>query len=290
MLSTFKTAVTPPSDLDQPALWFLFQGYRLLVSAADEGLQIPLSISADNLGLHPVREQYLGYWDDNGQRIHCFCGEIEKDTLPPSGYSWESLRPLYPLLDERLFWLAGVAIQIVDWDRTHQYCGRCGQATVNHKKDRAKECPQCGLVSFPRLDPAIIVRVQKRSPGGPKILLARAKRFPTSMFSVLAGFVEPGETLEECVEREIGEEVGITVHNIQYFGSQPWPFPHSLMVAFTADYDGGELSVDSTELAEAGWFSPDALPNIPPPPSIANRLITSWVRENYMGDSVEPSQ
>jgi NAD+ diphosphatase len=97
------------------------------------------------------------------------------------------------------------------------------------------------------------------------------------MFSVLAGFVEPGETLEECVQREILEEVGISVKNIAYFGSQPWPFPHSLMIAFTADYDQGEIAVEPHEIAEAGWFAPGVLPNIPPPPSIANRLITAWL-------------
>jgi len=280
MPSSFNIAITPPDDLNQPALWFLFQGHRLLIDTTDERGHIPLGTSPTSFGLHAIRQQYLGFWDDNGKLTHCFCGEIATDIEAPPGYTWESLRPLYPLLDEKLFWLAGLAIQIVDWDRTHQYCGRCGHETVNSDRERAKICPQCGLVSYPRLDPAIIVRIQRQTANGSEILLARAKRFPTAMFSVLAGFVEPGESLEECVEREIKEEVGITVHNIRYFGSQPWPFPHSLMIAFTADYDNGEMAADHKELAEASWFSPDHLPTIPSPPSIANRLITSWSREN----------
>jgi NAD+ diphosphatase len=190
---------------------------------------------------------------------------------------FENLRPLYFTLDETTFWLAGRAVQIVEWDRTHQYCGRCGRTTIDQTLDRAKICPNCGLTNYPRLAPAVIVRVQRSTPTGPEVLLARAQRFPTSMFSVLAGFVEPGETLEECVQREILEEVGLSVKNVAYFGSQPWPFPHSLMIAFTADYDQGEIVVEPNEIAEAAWFASGALPNIPPPPSIANRLITTWL-------------
>lgn len=281
MPSSFKAAISAPDDLGQPALWFLFRGYHLLVSKTDGAAHIPRVSSPDSLGLRSIRKHYLGCWDNVGGAVtHCFCAEIEKDVEPPSGYAFESLRPLYSLLDEKTFWLAGRAIQIVDWDRTHQYCGRCGQETVNHERDRAKVCPQCGLSSFPRLSPAVIVRVQRQTANGPQVLLARATRFPTSMFSVLAGFVEPGETLEECVEREIQEEVGITLRDITYFGSQPWPFPHSLMIAFTAEYDEGELSADPIEIAEAGWFSPGELPNIPPPPSIANRLIVAWLQQH----------
>lgn len=284
MVPSFKAGITAPDKLEQPALWFLFRGYQLLVSKTDSGMHIPRVLSPDGLGLRSIRGQYLGCSaDGDGGVTHCFCGEIEKDVEPPSGYTFESLRPLYALLDEKSFWLAGRAVQIVDWDRTNQYCGRCGHATVHHERDRAKVCPNCGLSSFPRLAPAVIVRVQRQTASGPQILLARAQRFPTSMFSVLAGFVEPGETLEECVEREVEEEVGITLQNIEYFGNQPWPFPHSLMIAFTADYHGGELNADPAEIAEAGWFLPGELPNIPPPPSIANKLITSWLQNNASG-------
>jgi NAD+ diphosphatase len=157
-----------------------------------------------------------------------------------------------------------------------QYCGRCGSRTQTKEKERAKVCPQCGLHNFPRRSPAIIVAVER----GEEILLARSAHFPRGMFSVLAGFVEPGETIEECVVREVKEEVGITVGNIRYFGSQPWPFPNSLMLGFTAEYVGGELVLDPTEIAEAGWFRADALPSIPGRISIAGRMIQWFVEKS----------
>lgn len=263
--------------MQQPALWFLFRGFQLLVNRAGETLKIPLLQTTEELNLKPIRTQYMGALVSDGRPIPCFCGEIEISAAPPPNYEYQNLRPLFAQIDETSFWLAGRAVQLVDWDRTHLYCGHCGRQMVNHENDRAKVCPHCGLTNFPILAPAIIVRVQRLTENGPEILLARAKRFPTSMFSVLAGFVEPGETLEECVQREIEEEVGIKVKDIQYFGSQPWPFPHSLMIAFTANHEEGELAVDPNELAEAAWFPRHRLPNIPPPPSIANQLIENWV-------------
>lgn len=279
MKTAFTSGIVAPSTAE-PALWFLFQGYRLLVSQEDNRAQVPTLRSPTDIGLQAIRQQYLGHLSTEHGQLHCYSGEISDGATPPTGFSFESLRPLYALLDEHSFWLAGRAVQIVDWDRTNQYCGRCGHATTDNTHDRSKSCPNCGLSSFPRLAPAVIVRVQKESISGTEILLARANRFPTAMYSVLAGFVEPGESLEECVEREIQEEVGITVKNIRYFGSQPWPFPHSLMVAFTADYDSGDLIPDPLEIADASWFAPDNLPGIPPPPSIANRLITTWMADN----------
>jgi NAD+ diphosphatase len=221
-----------------------------------------------------------GGWKAPTALTHCFSGEVADETPAPQGMAFENLRALYLRLPETLFWLAGRAVQIVDWDRTHQFCGRCGSPTQNQIHDRSKACPVCGLTNYPRLAPAVIVRVERRDEGGRRILLARAQRFPTAMFSVLAGFVEPGETLEECVQREILEEVGLRVKNIRYFGSQPWPFPHSLMIAFVAEYEAGEIVVEPGELAEADWFAADTLPAIPPPPSIANRLIVAWHEES----------
>lgn len=279
MEGIFIPAISPPRAVEEPAAWFLFQGFRLLVFREGSAVSIPLLASPEEAGLLPIRRQYLGRLNGDSRAVDCFCGEIAEGEEPPPGFAFENLRPLYLSLDETAFWLAGRAVQIVDWDRTHQYCGRCGHPTADHATDRAKVCPNCGLTQYPRLAPAVIVRVQRQTAGGSEILLARANRFPTAMFSVLAGFVEPGETLEECVQREIQEEVGIRVKDINYFGSQPWPFPHSLMIAFTAEHESGELKVDMLELAEADWYAPERMPAVPPPPSIANQLITAWLAD-----------
>jgi NAD+ diphosphatase len=186
------------------------------------------------------------------------------------------LRRLYGRLDESLIWLAGRAVQLVDWERTHQFCGRCGAPTHTAPNERVKLCPHCGHTSYPRLSPAMIVRVTREGRNGREILMARNKRAKIPMYSVLAGFVEPGETLETCVRREVREEVGVEVENIRYFGSQPWPFPNSLMIAFTADYAGGEIVLQESELVDAQWFTADNLPPYPPPMSIANRLIEDF--------------
>jgi NAD+ diphosphatase len=140
---------------------------------------------------------------------------------------------------------------------------------VMSQAERAKECPQCGLLAFPRLSPAIIVLVQRRH----ELLLARPYHFPPGLYSVIAGFVEPGETLEEAVVREVREEVNLAIKDIRYFGSQPWPFPHSLMIGFTATHAGGEISIDDAEIEDAGWFKADALPTLPGKISIARKLI-----------------
>jgi len=139
--------------------------------------------------------------------------------------------------------------------------------------ERAKECPQCGLLHFPRLAPAIIVLVER----GHKLLLARSRHFPPGLYSVIAGFVEPGETLEEAVVREVREEVGVAIKDIRYFDSQPWPFPHSLMIGFTAAYAGGKISLDDMEIEDAGWFTADNLPTLPGKISISRRLIDRFL-------------
>ena len=186
----------------------------------------------------------------------------------------EGLRDLFFRLDEPLFWIAAQAVQIVAWDRDHQFCGRCGSATEDHPSERSKKCPTCAQVHYPRLAPAVIVLVER----GDQILLGRSAHFPPGMYSTLAGFVEPGESLEQTVAREIAEEVGVQVDNVRYFGSQPWPFPNSLMIGFRADYVSGDLVTDD-EIEAAAWFSAGDLPLIPPRISIARALIDSWIAE-----------
>ncbi len=184
------------------------------------------------------------------------------------------LMGLWGQVDDVVWTVAGRAVQLVEWDRTHRYCGRCATPTEPSAGERARRCPACGLLAFPRLAPAIIVLVE-RDDG--QALLARGVTFPIPMYSCLAGFVEPGETLEEAVHREVREEVGIEVDDVRYWASQPWPFPHSLMLGFNARYAGGDLVLDEREIVDARWYAHDDLPNIPPGMSIARRLIDDWV-------------
>ena len=166
------------------------------------------------------------------------------------------------------WWRSPRAFQVSEWERTHRFCGRCGAPTRNKASERAKECPACGYVAYPRVSPAMMTLVTR----GHDLLLARAP-ISAGMFSALAGFVEPGETIEDCIAREVREEVGVEVTSLRYFASQSWAFPHSLMIAFTAEYAGGEIRCEDAEIAEARWFPADALPSRPPSLSIARRLI-----------------
>jgi len=268
MRRTFISEVTPPQEQAGPAWWFAFHRNRLLVEVGDDALRVPCRERFEELGVTVVQRHYLGRYDG----LPCHAVDLADESLP-AGMDFKDLRQVYGLLEEDLFVLGGRAVQIVEWDRTHQYCGRCGSRTQTKETERAKVCPQCGLHNFPRLSPAIIVAVERRD----EILLARSAHFPQGLFSVLAGFVEPGETIEECVVREVKEEVGITVGNVRYFGSQPWPFPNSLMLGFTAEYVDGELALDPSEIAEARWFRADSLPSIPGRISIAGRMIRWFV-------------
>ena len=261
----FISGIVPPAKQSEPAWWFAFQENKLLVFQEPSSLGIPYLVDFGELGLPELSQHYLGHLDGR----HCYAIELAEESRPPKGMLFEGLRQVYGRLDEDLFWIATRAVQIVDWDRTHKFCGRCGSQLRLKTTERAKECPKCGLLHFPRLAPAIIVLVER----GDKLLLARSRHFMPGMYSVLAGFVEPGESLEEAVIREVKEEVGVTVKDIRYFGSQPWPFPHSLMIGFTATYAGGEISLDDSEIEDAGWFTADTLPQIPGKISIARKLI-----------------
>ncbi len=265
----FISGIVPPQERSAPAWWFIFLENKLLVYLEPESVTVPFLIDPNELGLTVMGKNYLGQLDDR----HCYAVEVVEGTLPPAGMTFEGLRQVYGRLDENLFWIAARAVQIVDWDRTHQFCGRCGLLLKTSQTERAKECPKCGLLHFPRLAPAIIVLVER----GNELLLARSRHFMPEMYSVLAGFVEPGESLEEAVVREVREEVGISVKNIKYFGNQPWPFPHSLMIGFTATYAGGKISPDDSEIEDARWFTADNLPRIPGKISIARKLIDWFI-------------
>jgi len=268
----FTALVTPPNERTGPALWFAFQGAQILILRDAQGAIVPSAGDMRELGVSPKRSQYLGILGEQ----HCFACELEEDCTAPEGMQWSGLRALFGSIDDSLFALAGRAFQIVDWDRSHQFCGRCGTPTRIKNNERARECPNCGQVHYPRIAPAIMALVRR----GREFLLARSPHFAPGMYSALAGFVEPGETLEQTLVREVREEVGIEVANVRYFASQPWPFPHSLMIAFNADYAGGEITPEPGEIEAADWFTVDRLPQaLPSKISISRRLIDAALAE-----------
>ena len=268
MRETFIPAVVPPEDRTERAYFFAFKGDQLLVELRDKKAFVPHLVEFAELGVPSIHEHYLGISEHHG---HCFAVELPDDAETPTGMAFHGLRQLYGPLDEDLLWIGGRGVQIVSWHRNHQYCGHCGTPTATHPEDRARVCTDCGQLYFPRLSPAVITLIHRQD----RFLLARNHRFPPGMYSIIAGFVEPGETLEETVAREIREEVGIQVKNIRYFGSQPWPFPNSLMFGFTAEYASGELDLADDEIADAGWYTrdPDQLPKLPDGLSISRKLI-----------------
>ncbi|HTE52120.1 MAG TPA: NAD(+) diphosphatase [Kofleriaceae bacterium] len=256
----------PPAP-DQ-ALCFAFRGRDLLISHGDGRARVLDAAAWRELGIAAVRE------NDLGGAAAAIAVELPDDAEPPDGMAFENLRRLHGRVDDEVLGLALRAVQIVEWDRGNQFCPRCAGPVDRVPGEFAKRCPRCQTSTYPRLCPAVIVLVER----GDAVLLGRNARFPLPMYSTLAGFVEPGETLEQTVHREIREEAGIEVTDLRYFGSQPWPFPDSLMIAFTAVHAGGELRLDPTELSDAAWFELDDLPMVPPRISIARQLIDAWVR------------
>lgn len=218
----------------------------------------------------PVAPPLLLDGATGGARI--WAAQVPEGTPEPQGARFVGARTLVGALDPVAFGRVARARMLIEWQRTHRYCGRCGTPTELVPGEHAVACPRCGLRNYPRVSPVVIVRVTR----GDRILLAHPLRAPRPMYTVLAGFVEAGESLEEAVAREIAEEVGVTVGGLAYAGSQPWPFPHALMVAFTAEYVAGELTPQPTEISDAGWFGADDLPELPPHGSIARALIEDF--------------
>jgi NAD+ diphosphatase len=275
---TFVPQISPLAEHAAVAYWFAFQDQKMIVRKTSDTVGAPLLTDLAALGLAPLRQQYLGYLEDEAAgRTHCYSAEIDPNVALADGLVAEGLRDLYAPLGDVLFNVAGRAVQIITWDRTHQYCGQCATPTETLTQERARRCPACGLTSYPRISPAAIVAVVRRDEHGERILLARNHRFPPGRYSVLAGFVEPGESLEMCAQREVLEEVGIRIKNVRYFGSQPWPFPNSLMLGFTAEYEEGEIRLEESELADAQWFAVGNLPSLPPKMTIARKLIDWFV-------------
>jgi len=277
MADDYIPLITPPEPRTGAALWFAFRRAEILVVNGADRPVVPYCVDLGEHGFVPLRSQYLGLYGGK----HCYAAEIPETQPLPEGWSALGLRDLFGLVETTLAALSGRAYQLMDWERNHQYCSRCGAPMQPRSDERVRACPSCDFTSYPPVSPAIMILVTH----GRKLLLARKPVWPAGRFSALAGFVEPGETLEDTVIRETREEVGVEVKNIRYFGSQPWPFPHSLMVAFTAEYAGGEIRPDGVEIEEARWFDADQLPRLPPPISISRRLIDTVAGRLARGES-----
>jgi len=245
-----------------------------LVKESEGSTTIPLTSDIKLLTSQPTNTQSIGVFHEH----ECFIANISNDNIPP-GLSFKKIRPLYGYLEDEYYGVACRAFHLINWMKNSKFCGCCGGNMTMLSNEIAMKCSNCNHIVYPRISPAIIVAVVRDN----QILLAHAKRFPPNRYSVIAGFVEPGETLEGCVKRELQEEVGIEVHTITYFGSQPWSFPDCLMVAFTAQCSTEKITIDNDEISAAAWFSPHNLPNIsdlPDKPSISRQLI-DWFIEKY---------
>jgi NAD+ diphosphatase len=280
-----------PLSAPTDGLLFVFRGDQLLVEIGPPSPEPPedariksrpqwarvptgraaADLALPHIGAVPLRSLYLGTLG----ALHCYAAEVATGHPAPAGMAWQNLRVLFSVLDDAHLAIAGRALQLVDWDRNHRYCGRCATPTQVKSEERARTCPSCQLTVYPRISPAVMALVCR----GSEILLGRGPQFPPGMYSALAGFAEAGETLEECLVREVREEAGVEVKNIRYFKSQPWPFPNSLMIAFLCDYAGGELHPQEGEIEAVSFFSIDALPKLPGKISIARRLIDAAVHE-----------
>jgi NAD+ diphosphatase len=213
-------------------------------------------------------------WVGKLEETHYAVRFVDKEIEAPAGHTFRGMRTLWGVWRDEEVAVAGRAFQLQNWARTHRYCGVCGTATERIAGERGIKCPSCGFSAYPRISPAMMVLIKR----GEEILLARNVTFPPNRYSALAGFLEVGESIEEAVHREVFEEVGLKVHNLKYVASQAWPFPHSLMIAFTAEYLSGEIVTQPEEIADAKWFGPgDQLPDLPPRLSIAKVLLDSVI-------------
>jgi NAD+ diphosphatase len=253
----------------------VFSGSRVLLRVAGAAQRLPtvaeVTAAFDRFVLESAQ---VSFGPPGPEDADALAFSLTEGVAPPDGYRFDGLRAAWYVLEHAEFRVAGTLWQKIEWRRTHRFCSVCGIPTEADPRHRALSCPSCGQLHFPRIAPAVIVLVERDG----RALLGRSSRFPPGVYSTLAGFVEPGESLEECVHREIYEEAGVRVTNLRYFGSQPHPFPHSLMVGFVADWHSGEIRVDTEELEDARWFTPDDLPELPHPMSIAHALIVDFVK------------
>lgn len=259
---------------DKTTYWFIFQNDRLLMP---EGGRDTLLLSVAQIT--PIKHafQHL-YRLAEFEEYDVYCAELLGEHPLPTSLEAIPLRKALDLLGEDWYNMATKAAAVINWDKNHQFCGRCGNTTVHKPGAFERICTACKLAFYPRISPTIIVLIQKND----HLLMARSPHFPPGAYALIAGFVEPGESIEDAVHREVHEEVGIHIKQLRYFGSQSWPFPDSLMIAFMAEYESGEIIIKPNEIEDAGWYRFDNLPGRPTNHiSISAKLIDSFIAEQY---------
>lgn len=266
----YEASAKKTNEENGHAYWFIFKGYELLVYADPLTDAYNVPISKDIACLRPMicDIQYFGQIDGKDSYIASL-----SESVDLKGFILKGLRYLYSEIGDDWYLLANRACHLNNWKKMNRYCGCCGEVMNRSSDEVAMLCGNCGNIVYPRISPAVIVSITK----GEQILLAHGARFSDRIYSVLAGYVEAGETLEDCVRREVMEEVGLSIKNIRYFSSQPWPYPDSLMVAFTAEHESGEISVDGKEIEDANWYFKENLPQLPSRASVAMKLIEAWM-------------
>lgn len=248
----------------------LFYDNELLLAQTDQHFHLPTL--QDLVGFQDLNHFHeLGLFHNR----FCYCGEITSTNFPEH-LKLYPLREGFSLLDELWFPVIARAIETINWDKHHQFCGNCGHQTFHVAHTFERHCPNCKMIFFPRISPAIIVRICKDD----EILLARNAHFTPGIFGLIAGYVAPGESAEEAVIREVREEVSLEIKNLRYYGSQTWPFPDALMLAFTADWDSGEIQIDNHEISEANWYTRENFPTWHSKTrSIARKLIFDFLND-----------
>ena len=268
---TFEPAKRGGALPDRRGHWLIVQDQGLIVSNDNHELALPFGNAPAGFEVAAKQALLLGTW--RGEP--CWVVAVARGDTLPAGYHRETCVPMQGTkLPDDLLSLGGMAMQALWWESTSGHCPRCGEVTTRIEGEWGKRCPKCQYEHYPHLHPCVIVLVRD----GERVLLARKSIWAPGRYALIAGFVDNGESLEGAVAREVKEEVGVDVKDIQYVGSQNWPFPSQLMVGFVAEYAGGEIAVDKEELEDARWFPRDALPVGPARHSIAGFIIEHYAR------------
>lgn len=251
------------------ARWFVIQNDKVILSTNKDVFLRSTHIT----NMHPHFSRFFFLSNVNG--IEYFAAELAKSFDLNSQFTDIHFKQALSIIPPELYAISTKAYSILHWDKSHQFCGYCGIATIPKNGRFERVCPMCKVSLFPRISPSIIVLIHR----GDQLVMARSPHFPEGRYGLIAGYVEVGETIEEAIHREIKEEIGLRVKNAVYVGSQPWPFPDALMLAFTAEYDSGEIVIDGEEIEAAGWYRYDNLPGRPSTSiSIASKLLDDFIQ------------